>query len=398
MDKMFTRAKPLLLFFSVSGVVGGVEVYIRKKWMTFNRVYRVVCVIGKSLGVDYLKSVIPDAEVIQFPFTSVSRESRNILKVLALLSYSSISIIHSNDLITNLWAKAICSLLFWKRIANVATIHSVLTEHRIFSPRAQRIIFSVFRFFRNVKQYSTICVSKQVYASMKALGFATCKSLVIYHGVDSADRTLEHGRSRAEKHPFALVFVGRLSLEKGPDIFVDVVRRVRALLLDSGNSLTVRGDMYGDGKERERLMSLIVGAGIELKGFVQDIEAAYGSADAVCITSRTESFSFVLFEALARKVPVFVLRLPVFEEITSFCPYSRLMLCDDADEMARKLASLIDGSLSFDFQRIEGLLMRFSRDCEKKRLVELYAGAVLGQSYYNAQPRLAINRVEARDR
>jgi len=381
---MSTKKKPLLLFFSVSGVVGGVEVYICKKWIAFNKNYRIVCVIGKPMGIDYLRSMIPEVEVIQFPFTSISMKWWNLIKVIALLLDSSASIIHSNDIVTSLWAKVISSFLFWKRIANVTTIHSVLTEHHIFSARVERMVFLVFRFLHNVNQFSTICVSKQVFTAMKALRFTNSRSVVIYHGVDSIAPKVEMDRLLTEKVAFAVVFVGRLSSEKGPDIFVDVINRTNELLSTVGTSGAIQGIMFGEGKQRRHIESLLRGESIKVNGFVQDPDLIYGSADVVCITSRTESFSFVLFESLARRVPVFALRLPVFEEIIAYCPYGNLMLCKDIDEMARKIIALKEGTLSFDFQRLEGLLERFSKKHEIHRVEELYNRAILGQCFSGA--------------
>jgi len=94
-----------------------------------------------------------------------------------------------------------------------------------------------------------------------------------------------------------VLFLGRLVIEKGIDVFRDAVQ----LLRQRGHD--VRALVVGEGPARERLAKL---EGSVLTGHLQDenLARAVASADLMINPSRTEAFGNVVLEAMASGLPV----------------------------------------------------------------------------------------------
>ncbi|MFT0866631.1 glycosyltransferase family 4 protein [Pseudomonas sp. CAM1A] len=105
-----------------------------------------------------------------------------------------------------------------------------------------------------------------------------------------------------DKAPWLAAYVGRLSSEKGPDLFLDTLIPV------CQRQPRVHAVMLGEGPEREALQQRIDAAGlgerITLPGFQRDMRAWMKRLDALVISSRTEGTPMILLEAMQDGVPV----------------------------------------------------------------------------------------------
>jgi glycosyltransferase involved in cell wall biosynthesis len=106
------------------------------------------------------------------------------------------------------------------------------------------------------------------------------------------------------------VFAGRHIPEKRVPALVPALRRAREQIPD------LRGEIYGDGPEREEVLRAI--AGLELNGCVSApgfvdagvLEQALASALCLALPSKREGYGLVVVEAAARGVPVVVVEGP----------------------------------------------------------------------------------------
>ena len=112
---------------------------------------------------------------------------------------------------------------------------------------------------------------------------------------------------------FNVGWVGRLSPEKGIDVFLDAVER-----LDDVPLLAV---VVGDGPDRVR-MEALVRAGplrdrVRFCGVVQEASRLLTAFDAFVLSSRTEGTPMVLLEAMAAGVPIVATRVGGVPDVVS---------------------------------------------------------------------------------
>jgi glycosyltransferase involved in cell wall biosynthesis len=98
-----------------------------------------------------------------------------------------------------------------------------------------------------------------------------------------------------------VVFLGRMTTQKGPDRFVDIARKTKVRVLATDWSFVA----FGDGDERERLASE-AGKLVDFRaGLPWSMRAeAFRGASAIVVPSRAEPFGMVVAEAMESGVPV----------------------------------------------------------------------------------------------
>ena len=166
-------------------------------------------------------------------------------------------------------------------------------------------------------------------------------------------------------------WVGRLSEEKGPDLFV------RAL---SASASHVNGVIVGDGPMRESVARLAAELGVDhrlyMVGSVPQASRYFSALDALAMTSRTEGTPMVMLEAMNAAVPVITTMVGGIPDVVSnneawCCPPG------DVQALATSLAEAIQES-PLRAARISRALTlvadRFSVERWLDSHVQVYAG------------------------
>jgi glycosyltransferase involved in cell wall biosynthesis len=99
-------------------------------------------------------------------------------------------------------------------------------------------------------------------------------------------------------HPPRLVFIGRLSEEKQPEMFLEICRETK-----------IPGIIFGDGPKRAELENAIKSKNInvEMRGFTKFPWQEIGSNDLVIVTSKNEGDGLVVAEAIVLAIPILLL-------------------------------------------------------------------------------------------
>ena len=187
-------------------------------------------------------------------------------------------------------------------------------------------------------------VSKQSYLHALGLGVEPALLSCEPNGVDTA---VFQPRERAEAGPLRqrlglaadvplMGCVGRLSPEKGPEVFVKAATMMMKVRYPD---LAAHAVLVGEGAMRDELVALIARYGmqerIHLVGVCHDMPAVFGELDAVVSCSHTEAMPLALMEAMACGLPTVATRVGGVPDIVE--PGHTGWLCGpgDFDDIAR---------------------------------------------------------------
>jgi len=146
-----------------------------------------------------------------------------------------------------------------------------------------------------------LCTSSAMVEELTSHGIEHCD--LWQRGVDTesfhpnlANRAMRDRLSQGHPDDPLLIYVGRLSAEKGIDRIKPVLEAIPHARLA----------LVGDGPYREELKTLFADLPVNFVGYLQgaDLGSAYASADAFVFPSLTETLGLVVLEAMAAGCPV----------------------------------------------------------------------------------------------
>ncbi len=165
--------------------------------------------------------------------------------------------------------------------------------------------------------------------------------------------------------------VGRLSPEKGVDVFLQASHR----LAERGIAHT--GIIAGQGPAQARLERLCGDLGladrIRFIGYQSDVQRLYGALDVLVIPSRSEGLPSVLLEALAADVAVVSTRVGSIPDVLRDGAAGVLVPPDSPDALADGIAAALAGLDSAETARARAEVARaYSQASRANALLSLY--------------------------
>jgi len=143
------------------------------------------------------------------------------------------------------------------------------------------------------------------------------KISVVYNAVSQQEaqqiyRTERRGAAKEQK---IVLFLGRITFQKGPDYFVEAAAEVLHVLPDVTFVMAGAGDMMG--RMVERVGELGIGDRFHFTGFLQgeEIERIFSLSDLYVMPSVSEPFGISPLEAMMYDVPVIISRQSGVSEI-----------------------------------------------------------------------------------
>jgi len=150
-----------------------------------------------------------------------------------------------------------------------------------------------------------VAVSEDVRNGLLKSGVQSSKVSLIRNGIDLRmyDKASAVLKEELGWSAYPLVgFVGRLSIEKGVDIFLNAA----ALVLKENPE--VKFVVIGDGPDRTALEALIaelgIGESVKMPGRREDMPAVYSSFDLMVSSSRREGLPMAILEGMASRLPL----------------------------------------------------------------------------------------------
>jgi glycosyltransferase involved in cell wall biosynthesis len=193
---------------------------------------------------------------------------------------------------------------------------------------------------------------------------------VVYNGVDPAPPDDEESPWHSGDGKIVL-FLGRVTLQKGPDYFVEAARRVLEVDPEVTFIMAGSGDMLPRMIERSAEMG--IGSRMVFTGFVDREEATrlYRLADVFVMPSVSEPFGIVPLEAMSEGVPVIVSRQSGVSELVRHA--IKVDFWDVEDLAGKILAALAYPTLAREL-RVQGRLEaeRLGWDRVAAQMTEIY--------------------------
>ncbi len=173
-------------------------------------------------------------------------------------------------------------------------------------------------------------------------GISNSKIHVIHNGVnldeyDTPHESLDFLKLKQSGVRMVL-FVGRITIQKGPDYFIQVAKRV--LAYESQTIFVVAGS----GDMEYQMINLAANLGVSDKVFFvgylrgKELDKVYRSSDIVVMPSVSEPFGITALEALAYKTPVMISKQSGVSEVLTHALKTDFW---DIDEMANKIISIL---------------------------------------------------------
>lgn len=227
-----------------------------------------------------------------------------------------------------------------------------------------------------------VSVSQMMSQELADLGIKAGQIVMIPNGVDTDwFRSNSSDTKRSEQRPMCLLFVGRLSYEKGPDLLIEAFRAVVAR-----NPQAVRLVLLGEGKLRpvieEQVRDHVLQKLVEFKGNTFDVRPYLQEADLFLLPSRSEGLSNALLEAMAYGLPVVATRVSGTVDVIQDEVNGLLVEPEDPQAIAQAVQRLLNDA---------GLAGRLGREA-RRTVEEKYSLQSVAERYIDLYRELLARR------
>ncbi len=214
---------------------------------------------------------------------------------------------------------------------------------------------------------------------------------VVYPTIDAeAYRPANSAAARAQlalpPHRPLLLSVGRMTGQKRPLDYLDVLQQVRRQVPDCG------GVWVGDGELRDAFEQKATDMGLlphlRITGWIPDVRPYIAASDVVLSTSGFESFGYSLAEALAMERPCVGSRVPGTADVLGDFGEDAFFEVGDTGAAAARVTALLQSPERSAMMARAGravVMRRFSSDAMRRDLLAFY-GAVLPGAGLREEP------------
>ena len=189
---------------------------------------------------------------------------------------------------------------------------------------------------------SIVAVGEDPRQYLLRAGVSAGKIRMVRNGIDLRpfDRASAVVKEELDWHSNDVVgLVGRLSVEKGVDIFLRAAARVLTQLPD------VKFVVAGDGPDRAELDALIgklgIGGSVRMLGRRDDMPSIYASLDVMVSASRREGLPIALLEGMASRLPIIATQIGEIPTVIQNGRTGVLVPANDPELLAAAIIELL---------------------------------------------------------
>lgn len=244
---------------------------------------------------------------------------------------------------------------------------------------------------------SGLWVDKRIFAIEKysmdqadqivAVSQYTKNNIVQHYGISPEKITVIHNGAYCnddsyivdETRPKMILFLGRMTQQKGPHFFIEIARRVLEKRNDVQFVLVGTGDLLIE--LIERTANLRIGKNVHFTGFLDSdrVKEIYKLADVYVMPSISEPFGLSALEAISCNVPSIISKQSGVAEVLRHTLVSDFW---DTEDMAAKILALLEyeplrkTSIAYEKQGLRDIT--WEKTAEK--IVKLYKKIILSQT------------------
>jgi glycosyltransferase involved in cell wall biosynthesis len=213
----------------------------------------------------------------------------------------------------------------------------VAVEHVNFPWVNRKSLGKLVRLILKVKKTTWVAVSNH----LRIWPHNEAPTRVIFNPIS----TIHEGETRFSAPIKRLVFIGRFTFQKNPDLFLELANKVGLPAL-----------LIGEGEDRPKLLSLAreLGVSLESPGYIKYPWREFSNGDLLIVPSRYEGDGLVVIEALQRNMPFILSDIPEFQRFG----FPILNYASSVDEFAAAINAHMDSTLAFqiDSETAESIL------------------------------------------
>lgn len=285
---------------------------------------------------------------------------KGVIKLIKLIKKRKYNIIHVHLFPADIFT-ALASLFLPKGIV------WIFSEHSDYNRRRSYKFCKILDGFTYSRYSKIICVSKQVeFALLKWIPSNKGKTKVIPNAIP-----IPKFLNPCPVKTYDILFVGRLTKQKGVDI---LLKAVRVLKDEYGRNLKIA--IAGDGPLKENLNTLAVEFGVngevEFLGVRKDIEELMVSSKIFVLPSRREGFGIVIIEAMSNMLPVIATNVGGIPEIIENGKDGILVSSENPEALSKAIIRLLD-----DVKMRKELAKNAYKKVKEKYSMETYVKKIL---------------------
>lgn len=188
---------------------------------------------------------------------------------------------------------------------------------------------------------------------------------------DNFDRSKKRKELGLDNDELAVFFVGRLSVEKNPNVFVDVADK-----LMKAKKHRVKFFIIGDGPMRsdiEEQIAELKPSNLTYLGYQAEVASFLSAADVFVLPSSIEGFPLSILEALAMRVVVVASDVGAIAEVIDNGTDGFVVTPGSSAEIAESVKTLSE----------DKKVLNDMKNRSRKKAVDLYSNKTLGKNYAN---------------
>ncbi len=262
----------------------------------------------------------------------IAETERYARMVVSMVRHQRFDVVHAHDWLTFPAGIAVASAL---GIPFVAHVHS--TEFDRAGAGVSQRIYDIER--AGMHAADRVIAVSQFTKSIITRRYAidANKIEVVFNGIDR-DAIQPAPGTRVDPNEKIVLFLGRITVQKGPEYFIAAARRVLSKMPNVRFVLAGAGDMAL--KMIELANSMGIGKQVLFTGFLQgdDVERVFRMADCYVMPSVSEPFGIAALEAISHDVPVIISKTSGASEVLR-----HVLKVDfwDIDDMANKILAVL---------------------------------------------------------